>query len=143
MTDLGQTILANRRGETAFTNEPLYYGEPILAVAAVDELTAVEAIEKIEIEFEPLPFVVDPFESLRPGGANARTEGNVWFRPRRPRAAGRLPPLVVRETEMDEEDFAATQRGSAADGRGQSMNGRSAIWTPASRVRPSCSMKRS
>src|SRR6186997_720749 len=31
--------------ERALTNEPLYQGEPILAIAAVDELTAAEAIE--------------------------------------------------------------------------------------------------
>ena len=55
--------------------EPLYEGEPILAVAAVDELTAAEAIEKIQIEFEPLPFAVDPIASLRPGSANARDTG--------------------------------------------------------------------
>ena len=36
--------------------EPVYQGEPILAVAAVDELTAADAIEKIQIDFEPLPF---------------------------------------------------------------------------------------
>src|SRR5438045_1948825 len=81
VTDLGQTIKANPKGEKALTNEPLYQGEPILAVAAVDELTATEAIEKIQIDFEPLPFVVDPLVSLRPGGANARVEGNVWGRP--------------------------------------------------------------
>jgi len=44
----------------------VYQGEPILAVAAVDELTAAEAIEKIRVDFEPLPFVVDPLVSLRP-----------------------------------------------------------------------------
>src|SRR5438128_9914627 len=31
--------------ERALTNEPLYQGEPILAVAAIDELTAAHAIE--------------------------------------------------------------------------------------------------
>ena len=69
---------ASRRaaqGERGLTMEPLYEGEPILAVAAVDELTAAEAIEKIQIEFEPLPFVVDPLVSLRPGSPNARTAG--------------------------------------------------------------------
>src|SRR3712207_8443371 len=66
VNDLGQTIRANKRGELALTNEPLYEGEPILAVAAVDELTATEAIEKIVVDFEPLPFVVDPIVSLRP-----------------------------------------------------------------------------
>src|SRR5690349_7012571 len=78
VTDLGQRIAANTKGETALTNEPVYQGEPVLAVAAVDELTAAEAIEKIDIEFEPLPFVVDPVKSLLPGGANARLDGNVW-----------------------------------------------------------------
>ena len=43
-------------------------GDPILAVAAVDELTAAEAIEKIVVDYEPLPFVIDPLDSLRPGG---------------------------------------------------------------------------
>src|SRR5499427_10146652 len=65
--------------ERALTNEPLYEGEPILAVAAVDELTAAEAIERINLDLEPLPFVVDPLESLRPGSPNARLEGNVWY----------------------------------------------------------------
>ena len=56
----------------------MYHGDPILAVAAVDETTAADAIELIEVEYEPLPFCVDPLESLRPGGPNARLEGNVW-----------------------------------------------------------------
>ena len=68
----------NLRPEVALTNEPVYQGEPILAVAAVDELTAAEAIERIVVDLEPLPFVVDPLQSLRPGGPNARTEGNVY-----------------------------------------------------------------
>src|SRR6266513_1025890 len=59
VTDLGQTIKANTKGEKALTNEPVYQGEPVLAVAAIDELTASEAIEKIDIDFEPLPFAVD------------------------------------------------------------------------------------
>ena len=63
--------------ERALTDEPLYEGAPILAVAAVDETTAAEAIERIEIDLQPLPFVVDPLDSLRPGGANARSEGNI------------------------------------------------------------------
>src|SRR5207245_4414512 len=68
----------NIKPELGLTNEPVYQGEPILAVAAIDELTAAEAIEKIVIEFQPLPFVVDPLVSLRPGGPNARTKGNDW-----------------------------------------------------------------
>ena len=66
-------------GEASLTNEPRYEGEPILAVAAVDEQTAAEAIELIEVDLEPLEFVLDPLESLRPGGPNARTEGNTMI----------------------------------------------------------------
>src|SRR5439155_323753 len=46
MTDLGQRIPANPLGERGLTNEPVYQGEPILAVCAVDELTCAGAIEK-------------------------------------------------------------------------------------------------
>src|SRR5437867_12950877 len=64
--------------EVALTNEPVYKGEPILAVAAVSELAAAEAIENITLDLEPLPFVIDPLASLRPNGPNARREGNAF-----------------------------------------------------------------
>jgi CO/xanthine dehydrogenase Mo-binding subunit len=66
-------------------NEPMYVGEPILAVAAVDETTAQDAIDRIAIEFEPLPFTFDPLESLYPGGPHARSDGNVAGRGMEPR----------------------------------------------------------
>src|SRR5579864_865105 len=81
LTDNGTVIKASKWAERGLTMEPVYQGEPILAVAAVDELTAAEAIERIQIDFEPLPFVVDPLDTLRPGGPNARVEGNTWVRP--------------------------------------------------------------
>jgi CO/xanthine dehydrogenase Mo-binding subunit len=80
VNDAGQTIRANPKSEKALTNEPLYQGEPVLAVAAVDELTAADAIEKIKIRWERLPFSVDPVASLLPGAMNPRVEGNVWVR---------------------------------------------------------------
>src|SRR5258708_39460178 len=80
VNDAGQLIRANTKSEKALPNEPLYQGEPVLAVAAVDERTAVEAIETIEIQWEPLPFNVDPVASLLPGAMNPRVEGNVWMR---------------------------------------------------------------
>jgi xanthine dehydrogenase molybdenum-binding subunit len=63
--------------ETPVTSEPLYVGQPILALAAADELTAADAIEKIRVDLEPLPFVLDPLESLRPDGPDARLGGNI------------------------------------------------------------------
>ena len=55
--------------------EPVYEGEPILAVAAIDELTAAEAIEKIVIEFEPLPFNVDPGRRPQAGQSECAAAG--------------------------------------------------------------------
>jgi CO/xanthine dehydrogenase Mo-binding subunit len=64
-------------GEPILTNEPMFVGQPILAVAAVDEQTAQDAIDKIKLDLEELPFTVDPLASLFPGGPDARLDGNV------------------------------------------------------------------
>src|SRR5438874_3497987 len=116
MTDLGQRIPANPLGERGLTAEPVYQGEPILAVCAVDELTCAEAIEKIRIDFERLPHVVDPLVSLRPGGPNARTGGNVWLRPTPPPGQP-APPPSVQEVKWTAEDFAAAKDGQLPMGK--------------------------
>jgi len=90
--------------ERALTNEPLYAGEPILAVAAVDELTAAEAVERIQVDLEPLPFVTDPIESLRPGGPNARLEGNAWGPPM-PGGGGPGAPAPLQTIKWEAADF--------------------------------------
>jgi xanthine dehydrogenase molybdenum-binding subunit len=43
-----------------------YVGEPLAAVAAVDEIAAVEALELIRVGYEDLPAVMDPLEALKP-----------------------------------------------------------------------------
>src|SRR5690606_6999348 len=45
--------------EVALTKEPIYEGEPILALAADSEALAAEAIERIVVTYDPLPFVID------------------------------------------------------------------------------------
>jgi xanthine dehydrogenase molybdenum-binding subunit len=103
--------------ERALTNEPLYGGEPILAVAAVDEGTAAEAIDQIEIELEPLPFVIDPLDSLRPGGPDARLDGNVWGAPpaAAPGGAPARPP--IERLKWTEADFADADEGRLPMGK--------------------------
>ena len=121
MTDMGQVIPANKLAERALTNDPVFQGDPILAVCAVDELTCAEAIEKIRIDFERLPHVVDPLVSLRPGGPNARVEGNVWVRPpAAPPVPGKpvvLPIPQVQEMKWKEEDFAEMKDGKLPMGK--------------------------
>ncbi len=86
--------------ETCVTNEPLYEGEAILAVAADNEWIAANAIEKIKVDLEPLPFALDPLQSLRRGGSNARTDGNTIIR-ETPEGGGR-PTMAVKDTKWDE-----------------------------------------
>jgi len=111
VTDLGQRIAANTKGEKALTNEPVYQGEPVVAVAAVDELTAVEAIEKIEIDWEQLPFAVDPVKSLLPGSPNARLEGNIWGKPKPPVQGQPVTPPAIEELKWTEAERAEYDQG--------------------------------
>src|ERR1700689_1586219 len=113
LTDNGTVIKASKWGERGLTMEPLYQGEPILAVAAVDELTAAEAIEKIQIDYERLPFVIDPLEALRPGGPNPRTDGNVWIRPAPPIQ----PSPQISELKWTHQDFAEEKNGRLPMGK--------------------------
>ena len=97
-------------GEQCLTNHPLYEGESVLAIAAVDETTAADAIERVVVDFEPLPFVLNPLDGVRPGSPNARPEGNT---------------LIGRDwasIKWTEEDFANAPEGSMPmpDGEGKS-----------------------
>ena len=67
--------------EPILTNEPLYVGDPILAVAATSEAIAQDAIDSIQINYDVLPFTLDPLESLYPGGPDARSDGNIITSP--------------------------------------------------------------
>ncbi|MFC1943024.1 xanthine dehydrogenase family protein molybdopterin-binding subunit [Chloroflexota bacterium] len=44
-----------------------FLGEPVAAVAAVDEETAEEALELIRVEYDELPAVFDPLQAMEPG----------------------------------------------------------------------------
>ncbi|MFN7915539.1 MAG: xanthine dehydrogenase family protein molybdopterin-binding subunit [Vicinamibacterales bacterium] len=111
---------AARADIPALTNEPLYEGEPILAVAAVDELTAAQAIERIDLDLELLPFVTDPLDSLRPNSPDATTKGNV-LAPSRGPARRDLEGAVANQMELrtlkwTDPDFAAAGEGQLPTG---------------------------
>ena len=55
------------RGQTRlFDTTVRYVGDEVACVVADDEETAEEALRLIEVEYEPLPFVVDPERALEP-----------------------------------------------------------------------------
>ncbi len=64
-------------GKPILTNEPMFVGQPILAVAADSEAIAAKALERITYDIKELPFTVDPLDSLFPGGTDAHEGGNV------------------------------------------------------------------
>jgi CO/xanthine dehydrogenase Mo-binding subunit len=64
----------------AFRDRPIvaidvarYEGEPVAAVAAVDDLTAAEALDLIDVEYEELPAVTTLEEALAPGAPLVHT----------------------------------------------------------------------
>ncbi|MCH7857397.1 MAG: xanthine dehydrogenase family protein molybdopterin-binding subunit [Gemmatimonadetes bacterium] len=60
-----------------FDNPVRFVGQPLAAVAAVDRHVAEEAIQLIEVDYEELPFVLDPEEALEPGAPLIWPEGNL------------------------------------------------------------------
>ena len=57
----------------AFRDQPIlcvekacYVGDPVVAVAAADRRTAEDALEIIDVEYEPLPAVSDVLEAVKP-----------------------------------------------------------------------------
>ena len=141
--DLPPVPAAFASAERPLTMEPFYQGEPILALAAVDELTAVEAIERITVDYEPLPFVVDPVESLRPNGSNARLQGNVWYPAPLPQGAAPQGPRPPRRFERSSGARRPSPRNAKAGCRWarRPRNGPSAISTPVSPTLRSSSTK--
>ncbi len=61
----------------AFNNPVRFVGEPVAAVAAVDRHIAEEALRQIVVEYEELPFVMDPEEALKPSAVQIWPEGNL------------------------------------------------------------------
>ncbi len=60
-------MFRSRRDETGITQKARYIGDPIAAVAAVDEETAQEALDLIRVEYEVLPGVFDAEEAMKEG----------------------------------------------------------------------------
>ena len=51
------------------TDHVRFWGDEIAVVVAQDELTAQKALREIEVEYEPLPFVLDVQKAMEPGAA--------------------------------------------------------------------------
>jgi carbon-monoxide dehydrogenase large subunit len=60
----------------------LFQGQEVAFVVAEDRYIAADAIELVEVEYEELPVVVDPFKALEPDAPScARTSPGRWRAP--------------------------------------------------------------
>jgi xanthine dehydrogenase molybdenum-binding subunit len=56
-----------------------FIGDPVVAVAADDEETALRAVSMIEVTYEPLPNLFDPREALNRSDVRIHDKGNIAF----------------------------------------------------------------
>src|ERR1035437_496694 len=73
-------IAANPRWNPVYpilTDVARFVGDDIALVAAVDEDSAVEALGLIKVDYQVLPFVLDPEEAMKKGAPQLFPEGNV------------------------------------------------------------------
>ncbi len=87
-----------------FNNPVRFAGDAVAAVAAVDRHTAEEAMRLIEVDYEKLPFVLDPEDALKPGAPEIQPGGNLS-----PTARGAREPESYRRGNIDE-GFRAADR---------------------------------
>jgi aerobic carbon-monoxide dehydrogenase large subunit len=52
----------------------MYQAQEVAAVLATDRYTAADGVAAVEVAYEPLPVVVDPFKALEPGAPVLRTD---------------------------------------------------------------------
>jgi carbon-monoxide dehydrogenase large subunit len=60
-----------------------FHGQEVAAVLATDRYAAADGVEAVEVEYEPLPPVVDPFKALEPGAPIVRPDreqqsNHIW-----------------------------------------------------------------
>ena len=57
-----------------------FIGDPVLALAADDQVTAAKALSLIEVEYETLPALHDPFEAMEEKDVKIHNRGNIAFK---------------------------------------------------------------
>src|SRR6267378_709382 len=56
------------------TEKVMYQAQEVAAVIATDRYVAADGVEAVEVEYDPLPVVVDPFKALDPSAPVLRTD---------------------------------------------------------------------
>src|SRR5215468_4661740 len=56
------------------TEKVMYQAQEVAGVIATDRYAAADGVEAVEVDYDPLPVVVDPFKALEPGAPVLRTD---------------------------------------------------------------------
>jgi len=56
------------------TEKVMYQAQEVAAVIATSRYAAADGVDAVEVDYEPLPVVVDPFKALEPGAPVLRTD---------------------------------------------------------------------
>ena len=56
------------------TEKVMYQAQEVAAVVATDRYAAADGVEAVEVDYDPLPVVVDPFKALEPDAPVLRTD---------------------------------------------------------------------
>ena len=56
------------------TEKVMYQSQEVAAVIATDRYAAADGVEAVDVEYDPLPVVVDPYKALEPGATVLRTD---------------------------------------------------------------------
>ena len=56
------------------TDRVMYQSQEVAAVIATSRYLAADGVEAVEVDYEPLPVIVDPFKALEPGAQVLRTD---------------------------------------------------------------------
>lgn len=87
----------SRNKRYLFNNPVRFVGDAVAAVAAVDRHAAEDALHLIDVEYERLPFVLDPERALAPGATAIHPGGNLS-----PTSKGEAEPEVYRRGDVEE-----------------------------------------
>ncbi len=65
------------------TDEVMFQGQEVAGVVATDRYAAADGVAAVEVDYEPLPVVVDPFRALEPGAPVLRADkgkkdNHIW-----------------------------------------------------------------
>ena len=87
-----------------FNNPVKFVGDSVAAVAAVSRHVAEEALRLIEVEYDELPFVLEPEAALEPGAPRIWPEGNLC-----PDVNNKIEPMQTTRGDV-EKGFAEADR---------------------------------